>query len=229
MFVDIKKLSSSDLDMYLKELNILSVKLPTDFEPHPKQLEFHKAPNKYRLFLGGNRSGKTTSGLIEGLFHATGIYPTWYPNESKIESPNRGRIIISDFTKHFGETLFPKLKEWLPKELIKGYKKNHEGFIVKYFLKNGSTFDICTHEQDDIIFEGWSGHWAWFDEPPPRSKWIGTVRGLMDYSGKAWLTLTPLSEAWIYDQIVKRQDGTVSVTTVDIRENPYIKEKEIVD
>ncbi len=81
-----------------------------------------------------------------------------------------------------------------------------------------------------MAFEGWSGHWAWFDEPPPRELFVGTMRGLIDFRGRAWLTLTPISEPWLFDEIVGKADGKkVWFTTVDIRDNPYLSEEAIAD
>ncbi len=47
------------------------------YEPHPKQLLFHKAGKeaKERLFLAGNRTGKTYCGSAEVCIHAAGNYP----------------------------------------------------------------------------------------------------------------------------------------------------------
>jgi hypothetical protein len=48
--------------------------------PYPKQAEFHIAGAKYRerLFLAGNRCGKTECGAAEMAFHLTGRYPDWW-------------------------------------------------------------------------------------------------------------------------------------------------------
>lgn len=226
---EIQKLPIEHLDEIYEAMLQMERITPKDWIPHTKQKLFHCFNTKGRILLGGNRSGKTEAGAVEAVMHATGIYPTWYPQEQRIKQPNKGRIIVSDFAKGFGETLKPKLDKWLPQDMIKSTRKGHSGFIEKYELINGSTIDICTHEQENNIFEGWSGHWAWFDEPPPRSKFIATLRGLIDYSGRYWITATPLSEAWVHDELVNRKDGSVSYIEVDIRDNPHISEKEIKD
>ena len=220
--MDIDRIPDDQLDELLKELETVGMCSTKEWNPYEKQRKFHLSPKRIKVILGGNRSGKTECGNAEALMHATGLYPDWYPENLKIPVPNVGRIIVTDFAKGFGETILPKIEKWLPSGMVKQVKKNHEGYPSKFILHNGSSFDVCTHEQADTVFEGWSGHWAWFDEPPPRSKYIATMRGLVDFNGRCWLTMTPLSEPWIWDELVKRQDDTVFVIQVNTRDNPFL-------
>lgn len=50
------------------------------YSPHPKQRDFHRAGTmaRERLFLAGNRVGKTLAGACEMAFHLTGDYPDWW-------------------------------------------------------------------------------------------------------------------------------------------------------
>jgi len=165
---------------------------------------------------------------MELLFHVTGLYPKWYPEKSRLELPVKGRIIAKDFQKGVGEVIIPFLEEWLDMSLVAKKYRNPIGIPVKWTLRNGSTFDILTHEQNTEQFEGWRGHVAWFDEPPPRDKYIATLRGLVDYKGRSWLTLTPLTQPWIYDEIYTNKDTKrVFCVTTDIRNNPYLTEDAI--
>lgn len=198
------------------------------FDPMAKQLLFHQSTASCRAIFGGNRSGKTTSGGMEFLYHMTRQYPEWYPESQRWHGAIKGRIIARDYMKGVGEIITPFLDIWLDSSLIARRVKNHMGIPVKYFLKNGSVFDILTHEQDVEQFEGWMGHIAWFDEPPPRDKYIATLRGLVDFSGRHWLTLTPLTQPWIYDDIYTKADGkSIFVVTMDIRENTHLAEEDI--
>lgn len=218
------------LDTVLSQLEALMVPTPSDYEPHPKQKQFHESLCKTRLLCGGNRSGKTEAGTLEAVFHATGLYPDWYPVSKRILEPNRGRIITTDYAKGCGESLQPKLDKWIPPDLIVDKRRTLKGFYEKLTIRHVSgglsTIDIMTHEQDDAQFEGWSGHWAWFDEPPPREKWVATMRGLIDFSGRCWLTLTPISEPWMYDEFVAKQNPDVFFINVAQWENPHLKQME---
>lgn len=198
------------------------------YEPQEKQMAFHTSNCPRRALFGGNRVGKTMAGGMEFLYHVTGLYPDWYPEAQKLKGSLKGRIIAKDFQKGVGEVIQPFMNEWLDTGLVARKIKNPQGVVTKYELKNGSVFDIVTHEQTTEQFEGWRGHLAWFDEPPPRDKYVATLRGLVDFSGRHWLTLTPLTQPWIYDEIFTTQDRKYTfVTVIDIRENKYLDEKAI--
>lgn len=50
------------------------------YTPYKPQKKMHDlgAEKRQRLFLAGNRCGKTFSGSIEGAYHLTGKYPKWW-------------------------------------------------------------------------------------------------------------------------------------------------------
>ena len=218
------------LDLLQKEALLRKSQKLLFYEPNPKLGPFHQSLATTRAIFGGNRSGKTTCGGIEFLFHVTGIYPEWYPKEARYSGPVKGRIIAKDFGKGVGEVIIPFLEEWLDMSLVKRKVRNPIGIAVKWELKNGSVFDILTHEQDVEQFEGWKGHIAWFDEPPPRDRYVATLRGLVDFRGRSWLTLTPLTQPWIYDDIYTAADGKrIFVVTTDIRDNPHLGEEAILE
>jgi len=167
---------------------------------------------------------------MEFLFHITGLYPKWYPEAKRYHGPIKGRIAGKDFQKGIGEVIIPFLEEWLDMSLVAKKIRNPIGIPVKWIMKNGSQFDILTYEMNVEQFEGWKGHIAWFDEPPPRDKYIATLRGLVDFRGRNWLTLTPLTQPWIYDDIYTKADGKKTfVVTVDMRDNPHLSEDAIMD
>lgn len=47
-----------------------------DYDPYPKQRQFHAGGSSYRerLFMAGNQTGKTYSGGMEMAYHLTGLY-----------------------------------------------------------------------------------------------------------------------------------------------------------
>ncbi|KKL20189.1 hypothetical protein LCGC14_2457970, partial [marine sediment metagenome] len=86
-----------------------------------------------------------------------------------------------------------------------------------------------TYEQDVKKFEGWHGHFFAADEPMPRPKYIALKRGLVDYGGIFLMSFTPLSEAWIFDEIVTAGNRDFGIHFVDIMDNPHLGEQEIAD
>jgi len=170
--------------------------------------------------LGGNRSGKTTCGCVEFLWHLTNTYPDWYPEGKRYKRSVKGRIFCEDFQKAGMRVIVPALEEWLDMSFVSKKVRNPMGFPIYWELKNGSSFEILTYEQKTDQYEGWKGDMAWFDEPPPRDKYIATIRGLIDSNGRAWLTLTPLKQPWLYDELFANADGAnVFAVTMDIRDN----------
>jgi phage terminase large subunit-like protein len=212
-----------------EEVNYRKSRKVLDYEPMEKQELFHCSAAPARALFGGNRTGKTTSGGMEFLWHVTGIYPDWYPKDQRYNGAIKGRIIAKDFQKGVGEVIIPFMDEWLDMSLVKKTTKNPMGIPIKWYLKNGSVFDILTHEQSTEQFEGWKGHIAWFDEPPPRDKYVATLRGLVDYQGRRWLTLTPLTQPWIYDEVYTNPDENTFCVTMDITENKYLSKDAIAE
>jgi hypothetical protein len=215
-------------EMYEK-LTQLHKQVKTLYVPHPKQELFHVAPNKIRAVFGGNRSGKTEMGVNEARMHSTGEYPEWYPETLRWNFPTRGRVIVTDYKKGAGEVLEPKLKQWFGDKIVKIERSmgNISKCYVQHVTGGLSTFDVMTHEQDTMQFEGWSGHWVWCDEPPPRDKYIASLRGLVDFDGRLWITATPISEPWLYDEIILNTARNAWHIAVSIYDNPYLSEKAI--
>lgn len=221
---------SENLDEELQRLEEAAKLARTLYVPHPKQKLFHQATNKVRAVFGGNRSGKSEMGTLECKFHSTGRYPEWYPEEGRFNTPTRGRIVVTDYKKGAGEVLVPKLEQWFDDgDIIKIEKSmgNISKVYVRHLTGGTSTFDVMTHEQDTMQFEGWSGHWVWFDEPPPRDKYIACLRGTVDYNGRIWITATPITEPWLYDEIILNTERDAWHLAVSIYDNPYISQKSI--
>lgn len=206
------------------------------FKPHPKQVEWFTALNDYKvktvLFQAGNRAGKTSVALASVVALALGYYP-WLSKTDKqtgevsyirtrFRPPIRIRCCGEDQGHHLREILVPRLREMLPPEAVASTRKNGAGLDAYWILKNGSSFEFMSYEQETDIFEGWDGHVVWFDEPPPRDKFVALKRGLVDHDGIMLLTFTPLKEPWIYDELVMNPDPSIRLITADTRDNPYL-------
>src|SRR6266496_4001288 len=63
------------------------------FKPYPKQAEFLAmgAKKRERLFMAGNKVGKTMTGGFEVAMHATGLYPEWWEGK-RFKEPTQGWI-----------------------------------------------------------------------------------------------------------------------------------------
>lgn len=189
--MDVKRFRKSKrLDDYLKTAN-------------SGQLEFHKANYRQRFFLAGNRSGKSTAGCVEFVWRCLGMHPFF-----KTKTPIKSVIVVPDFENHAKNVLEPKLNEWVPEGAMKKIERNQAGAIKKIVWVNGSTTDVLSHDQELKAFEGSDYDLGWFDEPPPHKIWIAVWRGMTDRGGLMYLTGTPLSSPWLYQEYSKIKDGT---------------------
>ena len=80
------------------------------YVPHEKQVDFHRAPEKGRLYIGGNRSGKTVGGIVEDIFWLRGKHPYRKTPSGSI----RGRIVTVSFTEGIKKIIIPELAKWIP-------------------------------------------------------------------------------------------------------------------
>jgi len=196
---------------------------------HKPQDLCHRDKSLIRVASGGNRSGKSTFGVNEDVAHALGYRP-WLQKDDpdykiKVNVPNKGLICGESFGEQVAKVLVPKLlgdpekgvPGAIPTEELLGVKRNPAGIVTQIHLKNGSSIFLQSYDQDVDLFESSDHDWAHFDEPPPRPIWVAVQRGLADRRGRSWLTMTPLKEPWIYDEIYSRKD--VGLFYFDIEDN----------
>lgn len=186
--------------------------------PHRQQDKFHRDKNLIRVASGGNRSGKSTSGINEDVAHALGYRPWLRENDPdrkvNVRVPNKGLICGESFGEQVAKVLVPKLvgdpdrgiPGAIPTPELAHLKRNPQGVVTTITLKNGSMIFLQSYDQEVDLFESADYDWAHFDEPPPRSIWVAVQRGLADRSGRTWITMTPLKEPWIYDEVYSRND-----------------------
>lgn len=225
---NLKYLGKKELIDLAMKLKVLVRKSIRDYVPMDKQMKYHCSPSHIRLVLGGNRSGKTVSSFHDVMYQLTGDYPEWYPDELKLPLPVYSRWIATDFKYGIGAVFQIYFDTLIPNSCLKRKVKTQQGIISKVFFNNGSILDLMTNEQDIEEFEGWAGHRLHIDEPCSRSRYIASKRGLIDYGGKVSLSLTPLSEPWIYDELYENPDNEdIFVTVFEMRENKHISVVEI--
>lgn len=196
------------------------------YEPHAKQVRFHRSETKGRQFLGGNRSGKTVAGINEDVWWATGRHPYL-----DLPMPTIGRIVTVDFKNGAEKIIIPQLKQWLaPSDLVNGsWEDSWNGNLHTLTLANGSEIEIMSHDQDLEKFAGVPRHWIHFDEEPPFDIYRECLARLVDYNGRWWMTMTPVEGmTWTYDEIFEKRDSPlIEVVQVDVHENPHVEDEAI--
>ena len=83
-------LKQKELTLLQQKRNLLTQAPGHNYAPSAKQKHFHAAGNqaRERLFLAGNRCGKTYCGAMEMAMHLTGLYPHWWQG-LRFEKPIR--------------------------------------------------------------------------------------------------------------------------------------------
>jgi phage terminase large subunit-like protein len=200
------------------------------YQPHPKQHDFHSAKTQIKFLSGGNQSGKSVAGVIDNIIQAVDLecLPERLRQYKRWEPPFYCRIAAPDFVQTVEHVLFPKIREWVPKDQLLGgrwdaaYSKTDR--VLRF--KNGSTFEFMTYEQDRDKWGGSTLHRVHYDEEPPREiRNEGRMR-LVKHGGDELFTMTPSldgAEGWTLDEIWERrhEDGITAVQ-VSILENPHL-------
>lgn len=193
------------------------------YVPHKFQEAFHRSNKNIRLAVAGNRGGKTTMSVIEGIYLALGVHP-----HHPIPVPNRGKMYGDSFPTVM-ETFIPKFDEWCPREFLsprKPYDYNQAGHVIGVNFKNGSEIRVGSYDQENRKAEGSDWDWVAFDEPPPRALYVANIRGLIDRGVLMWFSMTPLSEPWIYDELwipgITGEKSYIDCFNFRSDENPHI-------
>jgi phage terminase large subunit-like protein len=194
------------------------------YQPHEKQIEFHSSSARKRLFLGGNRSGKTVGGATEAVMWLTGKHKYLQTPPP----PVRGRCVSVDFINGVEKIVKPEIARWMPSSELHGgsWDKAFNKELRILTLANGSTLEFMSMDQDVDKFAGTSRHFIWFDEEPPRDVYIECLQRLLDTGGSFWITMTPVDgmSSWIYDDLylAAKEDTDVKVVEVQMDDNPHV-------
>ncbi|MGH7791242.1 MAG: hypothetical protein ACREOB_02900, partial [Thermodesulfobacteriota bacterium] len=206
---------SSGLSNASREPNVLN------YNPHNKQELFHRSDNQGRLYIGGNRSGKTVGGVVEDIWWLTGKHPY----QQTPRPPTYGRLITVDFKNGVEKIILPQLVQWLPPSELKNgsWEDSYNKNLNILTLANKSKLEIMSHEQPLEKFAGTSRHFLHMDEECPESIFIESKIRLIDTNGHWWMTMTPVEGmTWVFDRIFDAQDPNITIVTVDIADNPYL-------
>ena len=152
----------------------------------------------------------------------------WYRGSSLgLKPPVNLMLTGEDWKSHIGRSLVPEFKKWLPDGWYTS-KKNEQGVDYFFEMMNKSTVTVMSYSQDDSLFESFRIQGVLMDEPPPKSKYTAMSRGLLLDCGKTLLSLTPLKEAWILDDIVLsgRKDIGI-VDNLSIVDNPDLYKSDL--
>lgn len=179
---------------------------PFSIDNCPRHKAFFAAGKNYneRLFLAGNRVGKTVSGAIEAAFHATGDYPDWWDGR-RFDEPTHGWV-IGKTGQTTRDTVQKELMGQLgrlgtgtiPKDLIiavstkQGIAGGYDVVQIKHKSGGISTIGFKSYDQDLAAFVGTAKHYIWLDEECPEMIYNECLIRTMTTNGIMFVTVTPL-------------------------------------
>lgn len=203
------------------------------YKPHRKQDDFHRSPARIRLYIGGNRGGKTTAGATEALWWCSRRHPYKAIPDRKIH----GRVVGVDYDHGIAQIVLPEIRRWvIPSDLINGsWEDSFDKKLRTLEFANGSKLEFMSAESDLEKFAGTSRDFIWFDEEPPQPVFTENRARTIDRAGSVWLTMTPIEgQNWSYEQIYLpgkgeevAKDPDTDVVEVDMAENPYLDPTEV--
>lgn len=177
---------------------------------YEKHTEFFTAGayHSERLFMAGNRVGKTEAGGAELTYHLTGDYPHWW--EGKRFDRNIRALAAGDTNQTTRDIIQKKLcggkygtAEWgtgliplerLGKPTIKpGVADAYDSVPVKHENGEWSTLKLRSYDQGRKIFQGTEEDIIWMDEECPYDVYEEALVRTMTTDGIFILTFTPLS------------------------------------
>jgi phage terminase large subunit-like protein len=174
---------------------------------YPKHIAFFDAgiEHRERLFMAGNRVGKTIAGGYEATCHLTGIYPNWWKGRV-FDRPVVG-LAAGDTSATTRDIIQNKMlgsfddigSGMIPKHLIQGDPVRRQGIAeayeevrVKHISGGTSRFMLRSYEQGRKIFQGFELDFAWLDEEVPQDVYAEALIRTMTTSGLLMMTFTPL-------------------------------------
>lgn len=203
-----------------------------NYDPHPKQREFHCSDKPEKLFIGGNRSGKTLASVNECIWRLTRTHP-YRPELNTIKEDIRGRFVGVSYQEGIEMIILPLFKKWMPKEFLidMSWEKSWSPRKRTLTLNNGSFIEFMSYEQDLEKFAGTSRHFCAFDEEPTSMAiWQECKLRLLDTEGEWWISMTPVEGlTWVYDEIYKKhqkgQRPFTLIVEVNTDENPHLTQR----
>lgn len=204
------------------------------YKPHPKQCNFHESYLREKLFIGGNRSGKTVANVTECIWWLTKRHPD-RPDINAMVEPVRGRWITTSFVDGVEKIALPMFRQFLPaSDLIDGsWDKSYDRYRRTLTLANGSFIEFMSYDQELEKFAGTSRHFCAFDEEPPQAIFIECRMRLIDTKGSWWISMTPVEGmSWVYHivyepAVIKSARPQTLVVEIRTGENPYLDAQEI--
>ena len=209
------------------------------YRPHPKQGLFHSPDAdggwpRSRLFLGGNRSGKSVATMVDTVIQLldSDVVPDHLAAYKRWQPPIYVRVVTPDLTNTMEGVVLQKFREWCPVSQLKGggFDKAWDKMQRMLRFKNGSWVQFFSNDQDLDKFGGAALHRVVYDEEPRADIRRECLMRLIDYGGEELFGLTPLhGMSWVYEEFFapwqRGQLDQARLVLVDMDDNPYLNQE----
>ena len=188
------------------------------FSPSCQQVEdWWNSDKRIKLLLGGNQSGKSTTG---------GAYVAAFARDH----PNSLVWAVGlDFDRT--RICFLKLQEYLAEEEIHliVWASRNKGIAHSVRLTNGCEIVFKSAAAGFMKFEGDKVDLVWIDEEIKDKQVLHSCLARTTMTqGQTVLTMTPLQgKTWLYYDYVDKQHPNVFHTTMTLYDNPYLPKEQI--
>ena len=97
------------------------------------------------------------------------------------------------------------------------------GALQISFPNDKGVIEIVSNNSESDLLEGWEGHGIGYDEPPTRANRIACARGLADYNGIEFFSMTILKEAWVDLEVINKtlKDGSPDPAVYSVHAEIY--------
>jgi phage terminase large subunit-like protein len=179
---------------------------PYAYHQYKKHMEFLRlgATKRERMFMAGNRVGKSIAGGYEMACHLTGIYPHWWEGRRFLfatdcwaagDTGQTTRDIVQ-------ATLLGENNDWgtglIPGDCLDEIRMRPGGggavdlVRVKHSSGQYSKLGFKSYDQKRRAFQGTAKHCIWLDEEPPIDVYGECLMRTMTTNGVVYVTFTPL-------------------------------------
>lgn len=180
-----------------------------DYQPYPKQSEFHESGATYRerLLMAGNQLGKTVAGAAEVSMHLTGQYPDWWKGK-RFDHPvtwiagSESAELTRDGVQRLLMGQPDQEENWgtgfIPAKAIRGRTRRMgvsnalDSVTVEHVSGGLSTLLLKSYDQGRTKWQANTVHGVWFDEEPPEDVYFEGITRTNATGGLVMVTFTPL-------------------------------------
>lgn len=202
--------------------------------PDSKHWKFHTSDKRMKIILGGNRSSKSYSSLVELLLMA--CFKEHPFRKTKNAFPGHWRVYSADFAI-LEKLMIPLMKKLIPISCLQENGSNKEDAWNKSYdpryhilsLKGGSMIDFMSYDQDSGKSASVDLDGVFADEEMPERIYTEAISRLISRNGKFMMAVTPLySISWAME-FLETRDPQVETFNFHMMDNPFNSDEVIKD